>query len=30
MADNAVAHNMTAQLLKGRYDQLSRAISMKV
>jgi len=30
IADNAVAHNMTAQLLKGRYDQLSKAISMKV
>jgi flagellar basal-body rod protein FlgB len=30
MADNALAHNIAAQLLKGRYDQLARAISMKV
>ncbi len=30
MADNALAHNMAAQFLKSRYDQLSRAISMKV
>jgi len=30
MADNALAHNVTAQLLKGRYDQMARAISMKV
>jgi flagellar basal-body rod protein FlgB len=30
MADNALAHNMAAQFLKTRYDQLARAISMKV
>jgi flagellar basal-body rod protein FlgB len=30
MADNVIAHNMAAQFLKSRYDQLSRAISMKV
>jgi flagellar basal-body rod protein FlgB len=30
MADNAVAHNMAAQFLKSKYDQLARAISMKV
>ena len=30
MADNAVAHNITAQLLKGKYDTISRAISLKV
>lgn len=30
MADNAMAHNTAAQLLKSRYDQLNRAISMKV
>jgi len=30
MADNAMAHNVAAQFLKSRYDQLSRAISMKV
>ena len=30
LADNALAHNMAAQFLKSRYDQLSRAISMKV
>ena len=30
MADNALAHNMAAQFLKQRYDQVSRAISMKV
>ncbi len=30
LADNALAHNMAAQFLKNRYDQLSRAISMKV
>jgi flagellar basal-body rod protein FlgB len=30
MADNAIAHNMAAQLLRGKYDSLSRAISMKV
>jgi flagellar basal-body rod protein FlgB len=29
LADNALAHNMTAQFLKNRYDTLSRAISMK-
>jgi flagellar basal-body rod protein FlgB len=29
MADNAYAHNMAAQFLKSRYDQISRAISMK-
>ena len=30
MADNALAHNMAAQFLKNRYDQLARAISMKI
>jgi flagellar basal-body rod protein FlgB len=30
MADNAQAHNMAAQFLKGKYDQIARAISMKV
>lgn len=30
MADNAMAHNAVAQLLKGRYDAVSRAISMKI
>lgn len=30
MADNALAHNIAAQLLRGRYDSLARAISMKV
>jgi len=30
MADNAMAHNMAAQFLKSRYDQMARAISMKV
>ena len=30
MADNAMAHNMAAQFLKARFDQLGRAISMKV
>jgi len=29
MADNALSHNMAAQLLKTRYDWISRAISMK-
>ncbi len=30
LADNALAHNMTAQLLRNRYDTISKAISMKV
>jgi flagellar basal-body rod protein FlgB len=30
MADNALAHNMAAQFLKQRFDQVARAISMKV
>ena len=30
MADNAEAHNMAAQFLKYKYDQMARAISMKV
>lgn len=30
MADNAMAHNMAAQMLKFQNDMLSRAISMKV
>jgi flagellar basal-body rod protein FlgB len=30
MADNALAHNVTAQLLRGKYDQIAKAISMKV
>jgi flagellar basal-body rod protein FlgB len=29
MADNAMAHNAVAQMLKSRYDQVTRAISMK-
>jgi hypothetical protein len=29
LADNAMAHNMAAQLLKNRYDILTKAISMK-
>lgn len=29
LADNALAHNITAQLLRGRYDQVARAIAMK-
>ena len=30
MADNALARNIAAQFLKSRYDQLARAISMKI
>lgn len=30
LADNAIAHNTAAQLLKFQYDMVSRAISMKV
>jgi flagellar basal-body rod protein FlgB len=30
MADNALAHNIAAQFLKSKYDQLARAITMKV
>ncbi len=30
LADNAQAHNMAATFLKGRYDLLARAISMRV
>ena len=30
LADNALAHNMTAQLLKGKYETVSKAISMRV
>jgi flagellar basal-body rod protein FlgB len=30
LADNAVAHNTAAQFLKNKYDQLARAISMKI
>jgi flagellar basal-body rod protein FlgB len=30
MADNAMAHNVAAQLLRGKYDQMAKAISMKV
>ena len=30
LADNALAHNMTAQLLRNRYDTITKAISMKV
>jgi flagellar basal-body rod protein FlgB len=30
MADNAMAHNIAAQLLRGKYDQMAKAISMKV
>jgi flagellar basal-body rod protein FlgB len=30
MADNALAHNIAAQFLRNRYDQLARAITMKV
>ena len=29
LADNAQAHNMTAAFLKGRYDVLQKAISMR-
>jgi flagellar basal-body rod protein FlgB len=29
MADNATAHNAVAQLLKGRYDLINKAINMK-
>ena len=29
LADNAEAHNMAAQFLRSRYDQINRAISMK-
>lgn len=30
MADNALAHNMAAQFLRGKYDSLTKAISMRV
>ncbi|HVX84234.1 MAG TPA: hypothetical protein VH253_05410 [Phycisphaerae bacterium] len=30
LADNALAHNTAVQLLKSRYDMITRAISMKV
>jgi flagellar basal-body rod protein FlgB len=30
MGDNALAHNMTAQLLRGKYETISKAISMRV
>jgi flagellar basal-body rod protein FlgB len=30
MADNALAHNVAAQLLRSKYDQMAKAISMKV
>jgi flagellar basal-body rod protein FlgB len=30
MADNAISHNMVAQFLKGKYDTIGRAISLKV
>jgi flagellar basal-body rod protein FlgB len=30
LADNAIAHNTVTQLLKYKYDNLSRAITMKV
>ena len=30
LADNAIAHNTATQLLKYKYDMVSRAISMKV
>ena len=30
LADNAQAHNMAAAFLKGRYDLMARAISMRV
>ena len=29
MADNAMAHNMAAELLKNRYDIVTKAINMK-
>jgi flagellar basal-body rod protein FlgB len=29
LADNAMAHNMAAQLLKSRYDWITKAINMK-
>jgi len=30
LADNAQAHNMAASMLKGKYEQVQKAISMKV
>lgn len=30
MGDNALAHNLTAQLLRGKYESISKAISMRV
>jgi flagellar basal-body rod protein FlgB len=30
LADNALAHNVTAQLLRGKYDSLQKAITMRV
>jgi flagellar basal-body rod protein FlgB len=30
IADNAMAHNMAAQFLKGKYDTIGKAISMRV
>jgi len=30
LADNAMAHNTVAQLLKNRYDTMTKAISMRV
>lgn len=30
LADNAQAHNMAAQMLRGRYETVRQAISMKV
>jgi flagellar basal-body rod protein FlgB len=30
MADNALAHNMAAQFLRSKFDQMAKAISMKV
>ena len=30
LADNAIAHNTAAQLLKYKFDNLNRAITMKV
>ncbi len=30
MADNGQAHNLAVSMLKGKYDQIQRAISLKV
>jgi flagellar basal-body rod protein FlgB len=30
LADNAMAHNMAAQLLRSKYDSVAKAISMRI